>query len=301
MAKKMNLSQFRQAVNKYNNAVKKYNETVKKNIDQYNRQVNRHNNEVKKSINTYNREVRKFNTEQERRRQKLNQSIRAFNNSKITTTISTNVVYRQYVERLNRSYDNLYSDPEADSWQTQQYSNIFEDYPTQEVDNSIRLYNSLNGIDDGSEIPGVNLQESYIEQGLNNVSFDLGKRWRGALYSLSPENPDAARHFCTSVREVFIQILEKKAPDQQVLSYFPGCEMHEGRPSRRAKIRYVLCLKNIDSGSLENFVDTDIDDILALFRSLNDGTHGSAGKFTILQLTHLKKRAEDLIQFLIEL
>ena len=51
----------------------------------------------------------------------------------------------------------------------------------------------------------------------------------------------------------------------------------------------------------EDFVDSDIDELLSIFRTLNDGTHGSAGKYSIQQLSKLKKRVEDSIQFICEL
>ena len=50
-----------------------------------------------------------------------------------------------------------------------------------------------------------------------------------------------------------------------------------------------------------SFVDADVDDLLLMFRHLNDGTHGSAGTFTVQQLLKLKKRAEDSIIFLTSL
>jgi hypothetical protein len=118
---------------------------------------------------------------------------------------------------------------------------------------------------------------------------------------LNPLNPDAGRHFCTSVREIFTEVLDVKAPDSFVISYFPNCELHQGKPNRRFKIKYILTQKSIHSETLENFVDSDIDELLSLFRTLNDGTHGSAGKFTIQQLLKLKKRVEDSIQFVTEL
>ena len=46
------------------------------------------------------------------------------------------------------------------------------------------------------------------------------------------------------------------------------------------------------------FVDADVEDLLTLFRTLNDGTHGNAGTFTVQQLLKLKKRAEDSILFM---
>lgn len=54
------------------------------------------------------------------------------------------------------------------------------------------------------------------------VSEDLMNRWKGAVYALNPQNPDAARHFCTSTREIFTEFIEFKAPDNAVVQYNPN-------------------------------------------------------------------------------
>jgi hypothetical protein len=294
MVRKVTPAQYKQMVDKYNQQVRRYNDTVKRNIDNYNRQV-------KTNVDNYNRAVRQFNAEQERKRQRLNQAIRSFNNSRITTRQTTTVYYRESVERLERRYVELDDFNNENYQRTERNSALYGDYPTQETNNSIQLYNSLNGVDDGDFIDPQELQKTYLEDKLDLVSLDLGKRWKGALFSLNPLNPDAGRHFCTSVREIFTQILDVKAPDSNVLSYFSDCELYLGKPNRRFKIKYILTQKSIHSQSFENFVDSDIDELLSLFRSLNDGTHGSAGKYTIQQLLKLKKRVEDSIQFVTEL
>ncbi len=294
MVRKVTPAQYKQMVDKYNQQVRRYNDTVKRNIDSYNRQV-------KTNVDNYNRAVRQFNAEQERKRQRLNQAIRSFNNSRITTRHTTTVYYRESVERLERRYVELDDFNNENYQRTERNSALYGDYPTQETNNSIQLYNSLNGVDDGDFIDPQELQKTYLEDKLDLVSLDLGKRWKGALFSLNPLNPDAGRHFCTSVREIFTQILDVKAPDSNVLSYFPDCELYQGKPNRRFKIKYILTQKSIHSQSFENFVDSDIDELLSLFRTLNDGTHGSSGKYTIQQLLKLKKRVEDSIQFATEL
>ena len=300
MAKKVSLTQFKQAVNNYNRAVNNYNSAVKKQINDYNRSVNQYNQQLKRNVDNYNREVRKFNAEQERRRQKLNQSIRAFNNSRYTVRTTT-ISYRESVEHLQRSYSNLDTFNQGNSYYTETNPKLFEDYPTQETNNSVQLYNALNDVDDGDYIDPQELQQSYIIQKLTAISSDLKNRWQGALFSLSPNNPDASRHFCTSVREIFTQVIDVKAPDYSVASSFPECEFHQGKPNRRFKIKYILSQKAIKSEQLEQFVESDINDILSLFQTLNDGTHGSAGKFTIQQLLKLKKRVEDSISFITDL
>ena len=302
MAKKISLTQFKQAVNNYNRAANNHNNAVKKRINDYNRQVNQYNQQLKRNVDNYNCEVRKFNTEQERRRQKLNQSIRAFNNSRYTIRTTTTVFsYHESVEHLQRSYINLDTFNQNNSYYTETNPKLFEDYPTQETNNSVQLYNSLNGVDEGDYIAPQELQQSYIVQKLNEISPDLKNRWKGALFSLSPNNPDACRHFCTSVREIFTQVIDIKAPDYLVISNFPNCEFHQSKPNRRFKIKYILSQKTIHSEQLEQFVESDINDLLSLFQTLNDGTHGSAGKFTIQQLLKLKKRIEDSISFMTDL
>lgn len=68
--------------------------------------------------------------------------------------------------------------------------------------------------------------------------------------------------------------------------------------SRRSRIRYCLTRKGMEGDELEAFVEEDISNVVALFREFNSGTHGGAGRFTITQLTTIKRRVEDAIRFL---
>ena len=99
--------------------------------------------------------------------------------------------------------------------------------------------------------------------------------------------------------EILAQILEIKAPDDQVLRVLPSPECtDQGRPTRRTKIKFFLHQKGMLDESLENFIEKDIDNIVELFTVLNDGTHGPAGRFEPFQLSSIKKRVEDGIVFL---
>ena len=53
-----------------------------------------------------------------------------------------------------------------------------------------------------NEIPEENTEDIALGDKLFKVSDDLGNRWKGAVFALNPNNPDAARHFCTSAREI---------------------------------------------------------------------------------------------------
>lgn len=131
------------------------------------------------------------------------------------------------------------------------------------------------------------------------ISADLSDRWHGALFSLSPNNPDAARHFCTSTREILTRILDSCAPNRTVLAEMPDCEkMPDGTPTRRSKIRFFLYHGNMAEKPLEDFVEEDMKNVLQLFREFNDGTHGTAGCFSLDQLSAIKTRVEHAVEFL---
>ncbi|MCY3994352.1 MAG: hypothetical protein OXF50_24225 [Caldilineaceae bacterium] len=124
-------------------------------------------------------------------------------------------------------------------------------------------------------------------------------RWSGALFALNPRNPDAARHFCTSAREILANILDTEAPNADVLSRFPDCQVTgQGTPTRRAKIHYCLDRSGLNNETLEDFIDANINDLSVLFKDLNTGAHGPAGRFSLPQLAAIKIRVEDAIDFI---
>ena len=111
---------------------------------------------------------------------------------------------------------------------------------------------------------------------------DLVDRWAGALFSLSPRNPDAARHFCTSAREVLIAMIDHVAPDSRVVEANPECDRTDkGVPTRRAKVGFLLQRKGVDEEPIEDLVEEDLDNVLTLFRDFNNGPHGHAGRFSM--------------------
>ena len=326
MARRVTPAQYKQMIDKYNREVKRNNQQVQRDIDSYNRDAKRHNAQVQrdidkynreekkrvgdynryvkqqnreldKAVNTYNQQVRQYNNAQRNKRNQLNTSIQKFNQSRfITSPQNVSTTLRYTTETLEKSYQDLSNYTETNLLDNS--SSILLDHPIQETENSLQLYNSLSGVDQGEYIPPTELQRSPVEDSLYSLSDELGKRWAGALYSLNPQNPDAARHFCTSVREIFIKLIDLKAPDNNVLTAIPNCELHNGRPNRRSKIHYLLKIQSLELNQLENFIDADVSDLLAFFKTLNDGTHGGAGKFNVQQLLKIKKRAEDSIIFI---
>lgn len=249
-------------------------------------------NNYNRAIKNYNTQVRKINNELRRNQQKIKSELSKLNSGlRITTTYSTSV------RTLNVSYQRVTDNYEVlentNSKQEQLYDLI-----EQENANNLVVANTLNNPNDTAEIKG-SLNDSMIGDKLKILSPDLNDRWNGALYSLNPKNPDATRHFCTSSREIFTDIFDNYAHDEEVFNMFPNCDKTErGNATRRWKIKYFLNKKGIELKGAEEFIDNDIDNILELYHTLSDGTHGYAGRYTFIQLKAIKKRVEDGILFL---
>lgn len=272
----------RQAINKYNHSVRRYNQGVKNAVNKFNQEVHAHNARVRAN------------------RQRIKNELTRLSRQSSTTAITHYVVYRASVETLHKSYSRL--ENYADSQQLDSRYDRVLDLSERETANSLVVTNRILGDDSAGDTPAEELENAELLDGLRKISPDLDDRWNGAVFSLNLRNPDAARHFCTSAREIITQILEIKAPDADVFALLPDCDTTDrGNPTRRAKIRYFLHRLGMTEDTLEEFVENDMENIVQLFRIFNDGTHGSAGTFDIPQLNAIKKRVKDGIMFLTEI
>ena len=281
MARTFNMSQFK-------NQIRQAQHKAERQLKQIQRDTERKmKNEINKAVNQYNRDVR-------RNQQKIQSELRKLNNtSKFKTT------YTISVKTLNNSYNTVVENyDEVNS--TVKEKEIFN-YIESENANSLSVANAIENPELAENI-NVKLQDSAIGDKLKSLSSDLNNRCIGALYSLNPNNPDATRHFCTSTREIFTYIFEKYALDKDVFAVFPNCDKTDrGNATRRFKIKYFLYKKGIDLTNADEFIDNDIDNILELYHTLSDGTHGEAGRYSMIQLKLIKKRVEDGINFLCEI
>lgn len=290
MVRRISTSQFRsklrQIQQKRRQAINKYNQAVRK-----------HNQQVKRAIDNYNREVRAYNTRVRAHRQRIQSELNRLKSQSRTTRYT---IFRTSVQTLHQSYVRLES--RAENQHLSDIQNYIYDLSEKENANSLEVMNSMLEDSSGTEETLNEIQDIKIADELTQISPDLDARWRGAVFSLNPQNPDAARHFCTSAREIIIRILDLKAPNEKVLELYPMCDKtQEGKPTRRSKIKHILHQKEISDGALEEFVDEDVNNIIELFRVFNDATHGGAGTFGLRQLLSIKTRVEDGILFLTEL
>lgn len=282
------------AIDDYNRKVNQHNKQV---VDNYNREVRRVNQHNKQVVDNYNREVRAHNSRVRANQQRLRSELAKLSRQPATVRYT---VYQTSVQTLHRSYERL--DQHAETRVSNPAYDRLVDFSEREVANSLSVTNALLG-DEGVEEALDTLEDAALTDELRKISPELDNRWRGAVYSLSPRNPDAARHFCTSAREIITEILEVKAPNREVLAVFPNEIVSRERPipTRRAKIKFFFQRKGLADDALEDFVNEDVSNILELFDVFNKGTHGSAGRFDLPQLTKIKKRVEDGIMFLAQI
>lgn len=263
----------RRAINDYNSAIRKFN----------------------RAVNDYNQKARAHNARVRSNQQRLRRELSRLQSS---SRGSRYTVYRTSVVALRQSFERIESSEAAGTWLAG--PELF-DLAEGETANSVAVLNALLTQSEVSEEPegDDSLSATVIAGELAEISPDLDKRWRGALFALSPRNPDAARHFCTSSREILTFILETSAPDEEVLSANPNADLtHDNRVTRRARIRHCLERRGSYDHALEVFVDQDVANVVELFKDFNQGAHGNAGQFDVPQLAAIKQRVEHAILFL---
>lgn len=309
MVKRVTPAQYNQMVRRHNQqvdrvnrsnkaAAEKYVRDVNREIDRvnqhnkqittnYNRAVQQHNQNARAAVAKYNQAVRTHNARVESNRQQLRRQIAALRSQPSTKYVEV----RTSALGLNDSFEQV-----EQRSQTSAGLSSFLELSEREAGNSAAVAEAFV-----SEEPVApqSAQDTGILEYLAGFSEDLCDRWKGALYSLNAVNPDAGRHFCTSVREIFTEILDRWALDEDVVEADQACERTpQGSVSRRAKIRYLLKKKGADSPEMLGFVEKDIDDILQLFKVFNEATHGAAGKHGFAKLQNIRQRVEGGIMFL---
>ncbi len=284
----------RQAIDKYNRDVRQHNQKIErehqKAVSNYNAEVRRYNQSVKRAIDKYNQAVRTHNAQVRRDEQARKRQLAALQSR---PTVRVYETLRSSTYDLNASFERLDQQAHAYGVDTDLFG-----LSERESQNSMAVMDALLA-PESEAVPVAVEEDTGIVECLAGFSQDLCDRWRGAAFALNPSNPDAARHFCTSVREIFTEILDQSAPDAEVEEADPGCQMtQQGKPSRRAKIDFLLRLRGPSAVALGDFADTNVSNILELFKVFNEATHGAAGKHSHAKLKLIKKRVEDGIMFL---
>jgi len=178
--------------------------------------------------------------------------------------------------------------------------------PVMSGSSHFQVLKSLNYIDTSVE---DETEEEYFDAVSYNCSMaekkigSANQNWivllNGAEQSFLSKNPDKVRHTITSLRELITQILHTYAPDNELkLKYTDQKYYHQGKPTRRTRIEYILCTKYSNSALLD-IVDKDIVAILEMFNLFQKGTHTVVSSLSDEELKFILKRTKLLIEQLI--
>ena len=124
--------------------------------------------------------------------------------------------------------------------------------------------------------------------------------YRGAVAALDGDNPDRSRHVLTSFRELWNHLLRRLAPQEEVTEWIEGNRiqgyLHDGRPTRHARIRYVL--RDLGDESLRDFVEADARAFVELY-ALYGRLHGLDTGVTDEQLRVITIRTESYLSYIL--
>jgi len=269
--------QRRQAISKYNSDVRRYNADLRRRAADFNRAVSSYNSWVRNNRRRLESELGRMT-------------------ARSTTVYLT---HRASVQVLQGQFEYVAAAAEEGRW-PDDAAELF-DLAEGEVANAIAAQNRLDQAPDLPGVDAISRLDPLVSAELQALGPDVEARWHGAVFALDPRNPDAARHFCASARELLDTVLETSAKDADVMAANPSAKVTpEGRPTRRERVRFCLARSGRDLDGLPGFVVADIENVVDLFKSFNDGTHGAAGRFSVAQLEALKQRAERAIHFLFE-
>lgn len=149
------------------------------------------------------------------------------------------------------------------------FSPALPNFAQVEMHNALVVENHFQGIEsDETIVQAVGVDK--VETLLADLNPELIQLYQGAKTATYSENPDKARHFTSSHRELDTHVLHLLAPDEAVTAWTNNEEhFHNGRPTRRARLLYIVRNAPTSVGSMDFFIQ----DSLAQLDFLNRDQH----------------------------
>lgn len=150
---------------------------------------------------------------------------------------------------------------------------------------------------------GVELETPSCVDLLQQVDPELVRLYIGANQALNSNNADRARHILSSLRELCNNVLWRLAPDDLVSAWIVRNKMkkeliHEGRPTRRARILYIC--REIDNEPLSEFLTHDTKAFVKLIELFNK-VHKLESRLTDEQLRAIFHRTESGLKYILQI
>jgi hypothetical protein len=136
---------------------------------------------------------------------------------------------------------------------------------------------------------------------LRSIDPALARPYIGAHDALHSRNPDRARHILSSLRELWNHLLHRLAPDGNVCQWMPNSDaslLHEGKPTRRARILYIC--RNLNHDPLSDFVVQDTRALVTLVEFFNR-VHELESELTDEQLRAVLLRTDSWLMYILQI
>ena len=138
---------------------------------------------------------------------------------------------------------------------------------------------------------------------LQQVDPGLARPYIGARDALYGNNADRARHILSSLRELWNHLLRRLAPEDLVAAWIPGVSnqkdlLHEGRPTRRARVLYVC--RELNNDPLTDFLMHDTRALVKLIELFN-GVHELEAALTDEQLRAILLKTDSWLMYILQI
>ena len=138
---------------------------------------------------------------------------------------------------------------------------------------------------------------------LQQVDPGLARPYIGARDALYGNNTDRARHILSSLRELWNHLLRRLAPDDLVAAWIPGVSnqkdlLHEGRPTRRARVLYVC--RELNNEPLTDFLMHDTRALVKLIELFNR-VHELETALTDEQLRAILLKTDSWLMYILQI
>jgi len=138
---------------------------------------------------------------------------------------------------------------------------------------------------------------------LQQVDPGLARPYIGARDALYGNNADRARHILSSLRELWNHLLRRLAPDDLVAAWIPGVSnqkdlLHDGKPTRRARVLYVC--RELNNEPLTDFLMHDTRALVKLIELFNR-VHELETALTDEQLRAILIRTDSWLMYILQI
>lgn len=138
---------------------------------------------------------------------------------------------------------------------------------------------------------------------LQQVDPGLSRPYIGARDALYGNNADRARHILSSLRELWNHLLRRLAPDDLVAAWIPGVSnqkdlLHDGKPTRRARVLYVC--RELNNDPLTDFLIHDTRALVKLIELFNR-VHELETELTDEQLRAILLKTDSWLMYILQI